>query len=35
MAGIDANDLEDMDADVRAGALEEAGLDTDDYDMHY
>lgn len=35
MAGIDANDLEDMDPDERAGALEDAGLDIDDYDMDY
>ena len=34
-AGIDANDLEDMDPDERAEALEDAELDIDDYDMDY
>lgn len=31
--GLDVNELEFMDADERAEALEEAGLDPDDYDF--
>ena len=32
-AGIDVDELELMDSDKRAEALEEAGLDPDDYDF--
>ena len=32
-AGLDASELEFMDADERAEALEAAGLDPDDYDF--
>lgn len=32
-AGLDVDELEYMDADERAEALEEAGLDPDDYDF--
>ena len=32
-AGLDAHELEFMDSDERAEALEEAGLDPDDYDF--
>lgn len=32
-AGLDADELEYMDADERAEVLEEAGLDPDDYDF--
>lgn len=33
LAGLDATDLEYMDEDERREALEEAGLDPDDYDF--
>ena len=33
LAGLDADELEFMDSDVRAEALEEAGLEADDYDF--
>lgn len=33
LAGLDATDLEYMDADERREALEDAGLDPDDYDF--
>lgn len=33
LAGIDATELEYMDADERREALEDAGLDSDDYDF--
>ena len=33
MAGLDVTDLEYMDADERREALEDAGLDPDDYDF--
>ena len=32
LAGLDADELEFMDSDERAEALEEAGLEADDYD---
>ena len=32
MAGLDVNELEYMDEDERRDALEDAGLDPDDYD---
>lgn len=32
-AGLDKDDLELMDADERREALEDAGLDPDDYDF--
>ena len=32
-AGLDADELEFMDSDERAEALEEAGLEADDYDF--
>lgn len=34
MAGLDAEDLEFMDEDERRAALEDAGLDPDDYDFY-
>ena len=33
LAGLDADELEFMDSDDRAEALEEAGLEADDYDF--
>lgn len=33
LAGLDADELEFMDSDERAEALEEAGLEADDYDF--
>ena len=33
LAGLDATELEYMDADERREALEDAGLDPDDYDF--
>ena len=33
LAGLDADELEYMDSDERAEALEEAGLEADDYDF--
>lgn len=33
MSGLDADELEFMDADERREALEDAGLDPDDYDF--
>ena len=33
LSGLDADELEFMGADERREALEEAGLDTDDYDF--
>jgi hypothetical protein len=33
-AGLDVDELELMDPDERAEALEEAGLDPDDYDFY-
>lgn len=33
LAGLDADELEFMDFDERAEALEEAGLEADDYDF--
>lgn len=33
LSGLDADELEFMDADERREALEEAGLDPDDYDF--
>ena len=33
LSGLDADELEFMDADERREALEEAGLDSDDYDF--
>jgi hypothetical protein len=33
LAGLDADELEFMDSDERAEALEEAGLEVDDYDF--
>ena len=33
LAGLDAEELEFMDSDERAQALEEAGLEADDYDF--
>jgi len=33
LAGLDIDDLEDMDEDERREALEDAGLDPDDYDF--
>ena len=33
LAGLDATDLEYMDVDERREALEDAGLDPDDYDF--
>ena len=33
LAGLDADELEFMDSDERAQALEEAGLEADDYDF--
>ena len=32
LSGLDRYDLEDMDEDERREALEDAGLDVDDYD---
>ena len=32
-SGLDADELEFMDSDERAEALEEAGLEADDYDF--
>ena len=33
LSGLDADELEFMDSDERAEALEEAGLEADDYDF--
>ncbi len=33
LSGLDLDDLEDMDEDERREALEDAGLDPDDYDF--
>lgn len=33
MSGLDADEMEFMDADERREALEDAGLDPDDYDF--
>ena len=33
VAGLDMDELEDMDEDERREALEDAGLDPDDYDF--
>lgn len=33
LAGLDADELQFMDSDERAEALEEAGLEADDYDF--
>ena len=33
IAGLDVQELEFMDEDERRAAIEEAGLDPDDYDM--
>ncbi len=34
IAGLDIDELEDMDPDERAEVLEEAGLDAEDYDFY-
>ena len=35
MAGLDRDELEFMDADERRSALEDAGLDPDDFDDEF
>ena len=35
MAGLDIDELADMDEDERREALEDAGLDPDDYDDEF